>query len=329
MPTLKDESVHCCVTSPPYWGLRDYGYDAQIGLEANPDAYVAKLVAVFREVRRVLATEGSLWLVIGDSYNANGRKNHGSRIGFKQMGNRASANGTDNNRRTVAHLKPKDLVGIPWRVAFALQADGWWLRQDIIWAKPNAIPESVIDRLTKSHEYVFLLTKSARYYFDQGAIAEPAATNDVRRPYGSQGSWLLDGRPQKMRPNGKPRGKGGKTSFRGQGHFRNSDKGPANRQGREMRDLGAGLTRRRRSVLIIPTEPCRDDHFATFPTALVELCIKAGCPNDGVVFDPFVGSGTTLIVAKKLGYSAIGIEQNPEYCEIAAKRLGKQMLLNL
>ena len=283
---LPDQSVHTCVTSPPYFGLRDYGHDGQIGLESTPEAFVAELVAVFREVRRVLRDDGTLWLNLGDSYNnfrvsTNGQSVHGGDARGKFIG-----------RRPVDPiLKEKDLIGIPWRVAFALQADGWYLRSDIIWHKPNPMPESVTDRPTKSHEYLFLLAKSERYYYDADAIKQEAKyPNDKRRPIGSEGAWQLDGR---------------KRGENGGGVAYEHDTTKSNR----------------RSVWTVPTKSFRGAHFATFPPDLIEPCVKAGCPSDGVVLDPFGGAGTTGLVADRLGRNAILCELNPTYAELAADRL--------
>lgn len=287
---IPDGTVNTCVTSPPYFGLRDYGHDGQIGLEPTPDEFVAALVGVFREVRRVLRDDGTLWLNLGDSYNAAGRKGHGSRTGFKQSTNRASAAGQDNSRPNVESLKEKDLIGIPWRVAFALQADGWYLRQDIIWHKPNPMPESVRDRCTKAHEYVFLLSKSPTYYFDADAIKEPSVTNDPRRPYTSKGAKELDGR--------------------------------SDWKSGEKRDGEDFTKRNRRSVWTVATRPYKGAHFATFPPDLIEPCILAGAPENGIVLDPFMGSGTTAAVATKLGRFAMGCELNPDYVELIRERLG-------
>ncbi len=286
--TLPDASVHCCVTSPPYWGLRDYGHDGQIGLESTPDAYVARMVEVFREVRRVLREDATLWLNLGDSYNGIGGpgKQDGGPIGKTAA---VAIEGTCGRR--IATLKPKDLVGIPWRVAFALQADGWWLRQDIIWHKPNPMPESVRDRCTKAHEYVFLLTKSERYRYDAEAVSEAAATA------GQAGLGFYPMRAAAM---------GRKPS------------------GNEAKDPSDGIrpsTRNRRSVWTVTTKPYSGAHFAVMPAALVEPCIKAGCPEGGTVLDPFAGSGTTLAVAAELGRSAIGCELNPEYIRLAERRI--------
>jgi site-specific DNA-methyltransferase (adenine-specific) len=276
MRTLPDASVHCCVTSPPYWGLRDYGHDGQIGLEATPEAYVARMVDVFREVRRALRKDGTLWLNLGDSYKGG-----------------------------------KQLCGIPWRVAFALQADGWWLRQDIIWHKPNPMPESVRDRCTKAHEYVFLLTKSERYFCNAEAIKEPLAESSIGRAkrkgrliakagVGTLGKQIRDGVDSSHGYAGLALGRNGKTGY----------------------DLETGL-RNRRSVWTVATKPYSGAHFAVMPAALVEPCIKAGCPEGGTVLDPFAGSGTTLAVAAELGRSGIGCELNPGYIKIAEERVGK------
>ena len=286
MKTLPDGSVHCCVTSPPYWGLRDYGHDGQIGLESTPEAYVARMVEVFREVRRVLREDGTCWVNLGDSYNGIGGpgKQNGGPIGPTAA---IAIEGTKGRR--ISGLKPKDLCGIPWRVAFALQADGWWLRQDIIWHKPNPMPESVRDRCTKAHEYVFLLTKSERYYYDADAVNEVSVSGPHVRNRAS---------------NFK---KAGKEVF-GR-HLRGAEK------------IVCDGTRNRRSVWTVTTKPYSGAHFAVMPSDLVEPCIKAGCPEEGTVLDPFAGSGTTLAVAAELGRSAIGCELNPEYIALAERRI--------
>lgn len=283
--------VQTCVTSPPYFGLRDYGNECQLGLERTPEEYVQNLVSVFRHVREILADDGTVWLNLGDSYNAAGRKGHGSRQGYKQETNRASAERADTCRPNVPMLKEKDLIGVPWRVAFALQADGWYLRQDIIWAKPNPMPESVRDRCTKSHEYIFLLSKNVKYYFDSGAIKETAVTKDVRRPYGSPGANLLDSR-----------------GYQGNGKIRagvNID----------------SLVRNKRDVWTVTTKPYRGAHFATFPADLIEPCILAGSRRGDTVLDPFMGSGTTAQVAVQHGRNYMGCELNPAYAELQQKRI--------
>lgn len=282
---MPSDSVDCCVTSPPYWGLRDYGVDGQIGLESTPDEFVGRLVEVFREVRRVLKEDGTCWVNLGDSYAAN----RGYQV--SQSKHQSHDYGQSNAISVPDGLKPKDLVGIPWRVAFALQADGWWLRQDIIWHKPNPMPESVRDRCTKAHEYVFLLTKSAKYFWDTEAMKEKAIV-------GSCGSKFTTGKTL-----GHQRGKVGQ---------------------RERKDDG---TRNRRSVWTIATQPTPEAHFATFPLELPEICLRAGCPVDGVVLDPFSGAGTTGLAALKNGRKYIGIELNPDYVAITHARFQKHMPL--
>ena len=353
MRTLPDASVHCCVTSPPYWGLRDYGHDGQIGLESTPEAYVARMVEVFREVRRVLREDGTCWVNLGDSYTASVR---GGGNGTKFPGRDTTAHDFDARKIDCGALKPKDLCGIPWRVAFALQADGWWLRQDIIWHKPNPMPESVTDRCTKAHEYVFLLTKSERYFYDAEAVSEAQTTS-------------------------------------GQGGFSNKATLKSVVLGASHKPSLVNATndgrRNRRSVWTVTTKPYSGAHFAVMPADLVEPCIKAGCPEQccpvcgrgwdrvvekqrtatrpgneskygtpeedirggsvtlrerhlvstqtlgwqpacdcattgtipGTVLDPFAGSGTTLAVAAEQGRNAIGCELNAEYIALAKKRI--------
>jgi len=337
---LADCSVQACVTSPPYWGLRDYGtaswdggdsacdhqgkpmatkaninrncgtgndvknatarefykdicgkcgatrVDSQIGLEQTPDEYVAEMVAVFREVRRVLKNDGTLWLNLGDSYAGNNsRASNNGRAGF---GTKREGVFT----KTGEGLKDKDLVGIPWRVAFALQADGWWLRQDIIWHKPNPMPESVTDRCTKAHEYLFLLTKSAKYYFDNEAIKEPAQTAPATRDKHGEGY---------------------------QADYPNGDRFSAGE-----RVWGADGKRNRRSVWTIPTKPFKGAHFAVMPEALVEPCILATSREGDTVLDPFLGSGTVGLVAQRHNRRWVGCELNPEYAKIAEARISKE-----
>ncbi len=277
---IPDESVDCVITSPPYWGLRDYGVEGQLGLEKTPEEYVAKMVEVFREVRRVLKKEGTLWLNLGDSYNGSGGAGGDYNKGGLKEGQPRY------NGRNIGSLKPKDLVGIPWRVALALQADGWYLRQDIIWAKPNPMPESVTDRCTKSHEYVFLMAKSPKYYFDGEAIKEKSVSETKER----------------TRKTGE--GQDSKIGTKG--------------------SAGNGGLRNKRSVWTITTKPFKEAHFATFPEDLISPMVLAGCPKGGVCLDPFIGSGTTGLVAKKLGRNYIGIELNPKYVEMAERRIGRQ-----
>lgn len=333
LQSLQKCSVNCCVTSPPYWGLRDYGCSGQIGLEATVEEYVDKMVKVFREVRRVLVDDGTLWLNLGDSYNTAGRKGHGSRVGDKQQTNRASASGQDHVRPSAKSLKPKDLIGIPWRVAFALQADGWYLRQDIIWHKPNPMPESVRDRCTKSHEYVFLLSKSERYYFNHRAImVKASAGTDARYERGrSDNHKYVDGGPGKQ------------TIARTFEHMRksgNKARKPASARGvpvdTDGKTAGAvagsvpweGSMANRRTVWTVASKGYKGAHFATFPPDLVLPCILAGCPAGGCVLDPFLGSGTTAMVAQNNGCNAIGIELNPEYIKLAHRRTEQSLLLD-
>jgi DNA modification methylase len=346
--TLPDASVHCVVTSPPYWGLRDYGQDGQIGLEETPEVYVDRMVEVFREVRRVLRDDGTCWVNLGDSYANNGARDSSKVGGFTGDRIRRGVKGTmDSRPREIpSGLKPKDLVGIPWRVAFALQADGWWLRQDIIWHKPNPMPESVTDRCTKAHEYVFLLTKSARYFYDAEAVAESA--------------------------------KVGARTFNGSPTYADGDRNDADRKNETPI-----TTRNKRSVWTVTTKPFSGAHFAVMPPDLVEPCLLAGTSEKGccvecgapwdrvvevdrvliskskrssgnidindaedgrhqstvhtigwqatctceadttpcTVLDPFGGAGTTALVADRLGRNAILCELNPEYVKIAVDRL--------
>lgn len=284
---LADESVQCCVTSPPYFGLRDYGHDGQIGLEPTPDDYVAKIVEVFREVRRVIRKDGTLWLNLGDSYAGSGKGPAGN---FGKTHNEREMTHTKASGLVPDGLKPKDLIGIPWRVAFALQADGWYLRQDIIWHKPNPMPESVQDRCTKAHEYVFLLSRSEKYFYDNEAIAEPVAESSIKRL---------------TQPNIE--------------NQLGSDRVPGKTNG-PMKAVGNCECRNRRTVWTINTQPFKGAHFATFPVELPRLCILAGTKAGDVVLDPFGGSGTTGQVALELGRSAILCELNPEYVELIRQR---------
>jgi DNA modification methylase len=347
LKTVADGSVQCVVTSPPYWGLRDYGtaswdggdpacdhqgkpmatkaninrncgtgndvknaeareffkdvcgrcgarrVDSQIGLEQTPDEYVAEMVAVFREIRRVLADDGVLWLNLGDSYAGNNsRASNNGRAGF---GTKRKGVFT----KTGEGLKDKDLVGIPWRVAFALQADGWWLRQDIIWHKPNPMPESVTDRCTKAHEYMFMLTKSAKYYFDNKAIKEPVAESSLKR---AEYGWDCD------RPSTKNASMGG--------------------EGIHVDKMGTRFVnpegRNKRSVWTIATKPFKGAHFATFPPQLIEPCILATSREGDTVLDPFFGAGTTGLVAQRHNRRWIGCELNPDYAKLAEERIKKE-----
>jgi DNA modification methylase len=292
---LPDGLVHTCVTSPPYYGLRNYGVDGQVGLEPTPEEYCGRLVEIFREVRRVLRPDGTLWLNLGDSYNAAGRTGHGTRQGVKQGTNRASDTGTDKCRPNVDGLKPKDLIGIPWMVAFALRADGWYLRQDIIWHKPNPMPESVKDRCTKAHEYIFLMSKSEKYFFDSDAMKEPV---------------------QSTKGNAKSFRGGG--SYTGGNSFNNHAEKDRETNGNEPNDTGL---RNRRSVWTIPPKPFSGAHFATFPPDLIEPCILAGCPEYGLVIDPFNGAGTTPLVAQRNNRMWLSADISTNYCDMTVARL--------
>jgi DNA modification methylase len=343
--TSPDESVHCVVTSPPYWGLRDYGVDGQIGLEAGYAEYVDAVVAVFREAWRVLRADGTLWLNLGDAYagswgaqsrgaapsdkstlQGNGHTGGGPKLkSLSAIQINAHPKGTETGsiKRTPG-MKPKDLIGLPWRVAFALQADGWYLRQDIIWSKPNPMPESVRDRCTKAHEYLFLLSKSERYFFDQAAILEPVAPATIERLSqptlaDQHGSYRVPGKT-----NGPMRAvkrSGNKSRVAG------SERGiPGAAPGAIVGVVASGVPwegaeRNKRSVWTVTTQPFSEAHFATFPPSLIEPWILAGCPADGTVLDPFGGAGTTGLVADRLQRNAILIELNPEYAAMAERRI--------
>lgn len=318
LPSLADDSVDCCVTSPPYWGLRDYGAAGQIGLEATYPEYVEKMVAVFREVRRVLRNDGTLWLNLGDSY-ATGGGSVGRAPGGGDQGERFLRMGhinTQPNRMPQSNLKAKDLAGIPWRVAFALQADGWYLRQDIIWSKPNPMPESVTDRCTRAHEYLFMFSKSRKYHYDAKAIAEPAIYSGVTGmdESGFKNAAEFDGKHGAAAMNGQQR----RDKRRGHGrrHAGFNDRWDAMEKTEQCSRL-----RNKRSVWTVATQPFKEAHFATFPPALIEPSILAGCPVGGTVLDPFGGAGTTGLVADRLQRKAVLIELNPDYADIAMKRI--------
>ncbi len=306
---LPDNFVQTSITSPPYFGLRNYGVRGQIGLEDTVEDYVTKLVDVFREVKRVLKKDGTLWLNIGDSYCSAPAGNKPSSFmaksnlsginSEKYLQTLKSGHATKRDTSKLEGLKPKDLIGIPWQVAFALRSDGWWLRQDIIWAKPNPMPESVEDRCTKSHEYIFLLSKNNKYYFDHEAIKEPATNPNKGK------SW------QERKDAGEPMRHGLQSAaFHKAGGFLTSDK------------------RNKRSVWTVATKPYKNAHFATFPPDLIEPCILAGSAVGDIVLDPFLGSGTTAFVAKKNERRYVGIELNPEYVKLAEKRIAFNDLTN-
>lgn len=311
---LPEESVNCCVTSPPYWGLRDYGIKGQIGLEATPYEYIERMVEVFRRVRRVLRADGTVWLNLGDSYatGAGSARSPGGKCFGKQneVVDSCSFPLSQPNRMPIAGLKPKDLIGIPWRVALALQADGWWLRSDIVWAKPNCMPESVQDRPTRSHEYIFLLSRSERYFYDAAAIREkatyaaPNSPESIKTPYGQ--GFARRAKADKQR-----------------GHSRRHD-GFNDRWDKMEREEQVANGRNKRDVWTVSPQPFTEAHFATFPEALIAPCILAGCPPGGVVLDPFMGAGTTAIVSLKAGRQYMGIEINPEYAKIAEARIWQE-----
>jgi len=302
LATLDAESVQCVVTSPPYFGLRDYGIDGQIGLESTPDAYVEEMVSVFREVRRVLRKDGTLWLNLGDSYAGGGGFSANAPTTAVSKSGKYGARGAlkAGGIKPGNGIKSKDLIGIPWRVAFALQADGWWLRSDIIWHKPNPMPESVTDRPTSAHEHLFLLTKSEHYSYDAAAVREPFA--DERQ-----------GNPGKYK----------RTSSQSKGVNNDRQDGGILKNGGGW-ERGAELGGRNlRNVWTVAARPFREAHFATFPPELVEPCILAGCPVGGTVLDPFAGAGTTGLVADRLQRDAILIELNPGYINMAENRIIK------
>lgn len=295
---LPDESVNCCVTSPPYYALRDYGMDAQIGREDSPEEYIRRLVLVFREVRRVLTADGTLWLNIADTYCGTGNKG-----GYLDPKNPKGRNGQSVSlARRASECKQKDMIGIPWLLAFALRADGWYLRSDIIWCKANPMPESCKDRPSRCYEHVFLLTKSKKYYYDALAIAEPIAEGTAARYKGgrSASSKYAEEIP-------------------GQGKVQKLN---AARAAGTITDTDISPVRNARDVWHINTVPYKGGHFATYPPKLAERCILAGCPRGGIVLDPFFGSGTTGLAAVKNDRRYIGIELNAEYCELAKERIG-------
>jgi DNA modification methylase len=389
---MDDESVNCCVTSPPYWGLRDYGisptvwpvvdyspmpglpilhipeWNGCLGLEPTIEMFVGHIVLIFREVRRVLRKDGTLWLNLGDTY-ATGTKAKRQQSKNPGVGaNRPEAQNSVCRIGTPDGLKTKDLIGIPWRVAFALQADGWYLRSDIIWAKPNPMPESVTDRPTKSHEYIFLFSKSSRYYYDNEAIKEPCVQDEMANGFRGgaycNNSTFENNEGGKRKtagnyhvPSGWDTGEGSHGSFHRDGR-RNDQKnlhtpipgnhpqtmhlkrsGNVERKHGEDRDrpgshLGSsvpweGNTRNKRTVWTVATQPFSEAHFATFPPKLIEPCILAGCPVGGVVLDTFVGSGTTAMVATQLQRNYIGLELNPKYITIAEKSRLKNIQLKI
>lgn len=366
MRTWPDKFIHTCVTSPPYWGLRDYGVKGQLGIEKTPEDFISKMVEVFREVHRVLRDDGTLWLNLGDSYNNNRTGGHGATGGLDKS-TLASAGplGKSPTYKAIDQaLKPKDLIGMPWRIAFALQADGWYLRSDIIWSKPNPMPESVTDRPTKAHEYLFLLSKSEQYFYDAIAIKEHGVQNEWAN--GFRGGAYVNGETFANGEGGKRRYRGnfkvpssnGKHKFpsgwdprkgnhkellgrykplpAGQAHIRDKrDKqrgfptrrhqGFNDRWDQMEREEQCSGMRNKRSVWTVATSPFPEAHFATFPIELIKPCILAGAPLGGVVLDPFMGAGTTALAAAIYGRHFIGCELNPEYAAMAKRRVAIEL----
>lgn len=349
LETLKDLpacSVQCVVTSPPYYGLRDYGIDGQIGLEPTPEAYVEVLVALFREIRRVLKDDGTVWLNLGDSY-IGGKGKSGSighelqevryekgksiNRGYQTTGGSGTNRITDNRELLKIGYKAKDLLMIPARVALALQADGWYLRSEIVWVKPNPMPESVKDRPTKSHEMIYLLSKSPKYYYDADAIAEPCAESTPSRMLRgvSDNHKNINGAPgQTPHSMNKPRRKVDswekrKAAGAGSGSLENGHNASIAKGAGFSHTLGDGMTRNKRDVWVVSTKPYHGAHFATFPPELIEPCILAGSKEGDIILDPFNGSGTTGEVAIKYHREYIGCEINPEYIRLTERRLSK------
>lgn len=323
MQQYPDNFFNCCVTSPPYWGLRDYGMDGQMGLETTPELFIGNMVQVFREVKRVLRGDGTLWVNIGDSYAHNGAAygNEKSTLTGRKHGEEMGK--AKRFVKSGLGLKPKDLVGIPWMLAFALRADGWYLRDCIIWHKPNPMPESVTDRTTKAHEYIFLLSKSNKYYYNAAAIREPAAASSLQRRAQDvnkqKGSDRVPGKT-----NGTMKAVGGLKKDKQRGHGRRHA-GLNERWDEMTKEEQQGLGANKRSVWTIATKPFKEAHFATFPEELPYTCILAGCPPDGNVLDTFMGAGTTALVARKLQRNYVGFELNPEYIAIAGRRLRDEL----
>lgn len=313
---IEDNTIDCCVTSPPYFGLRNYGVEGQIGLEESPKQYIDRLCLVFKEVFRVLKNEGTLWLNIGDSYNGSGgnhKETHKNDSGFQgNIGVKYGGKGAK-----VDGLKPKDLIGIPWMLAFALREQGWFLRQDIIWHKPNPMPESVTDRCTKSHEYIFLLSKSEKYYFNNEAIQEPCADqNRTNYQSGSRSHGINNDRNDNDMAERSKVWKPKMKNIQDKGLKPNT---MHIRRAMGMKD-DTYMVRNKRDVWTVNVKPDLSAHFATYPKELITPCILAGCPKDGIVLDPFGGSGTTGAVAREFGRNFILFELNPDYVKIAERK---------
>lgn len=347
LKNLPDKSIDCCVSSPSYWGLRDYGMEEQLGLENTPEEYVKRLVKIFAEVKRVLTDDGTIWLNLADTYWGGKGKNVAS---WDSINNTGKLNSKGQNIWPSGStrpmdgkheiIKPKDLVGIPWMVAFALRADGWYLRQDIIWNKPNPMPESVTDRCTKAHEYIFLFSKSRHYYYDAQSIKVPVADGTIFRmaqqietqkgssrvPGKTNGNMKAVGPGKTVRKGVDTRGgnQGSEKGIPAMAIHGNGVKGHSGYFDLNGNIIGGGLANKK-SVWTITTKPLNEEHFAAFPQELIVDCIKAGCRAGGLVLDPFMGSGTTAIVAKKLNRNYVGFELNPKYIKIAQRRLNKEL----
>jgi DNA modification methylase len=312
---LDDETINCCVTSPPYYNLRDYGADGQIGLEGSPDEYIFRLVEVFREVKRVLRNDGTLWVNMGDTYCSTAPGTMGDSLHLIKESSQETNEARKKYRpHTPTGMKPKDLMGIPWMLAFALRADGWYLRQDIIWQKPNPMPESVRDRCTKSHEYIFLFSKSPHYYFDAAAIAEPVAESTVKRLSqdieNQKGSDRVPGKTNGTMKAAAPR-YGGKKYTESPEVFNRTKSGNA---------YDFHSKRNKRDVWSVCTKPFKGAHFATFPPNLILPCILSGSREGGTILDPFMGSGTTMVTANGANRNCIGFDINPDYCKMSNQR---------
>lgn len=327
----QDTQVQMCVTSPPYWGLRDYGVDGQLGLEETPEEYIDNMVEVFRLVRSLLKDDGTLWLNIGDSYASQGKNRTP-----EQAQKRSTLVGPQSpilkqQTKVVGDLKQKDLIGIPWLLAFALRADGWFLRSDIIWNKPNPMPESVKDRPTRAHEYIFLLSKSKTYYYDHEAIKEPMKDQSVARLMQENFDNQTGGNKDYGKTSNRSCHKGLENlkknfdkNMAGSGSINNNRSGYFDSDGKPIH----GVTVNKKDVLTIPTKPYPEAHFATFPPKLIEPCILAGSKTGDVILDPFFGSGTTGEVAQNLGRQWIGCELNRDYMKLQKDRT-LQMGMNI
>lgn len=328
MKTWPDAFVQTCVTSPPYFGLRDYGHEGQVGKEETPELFVARLLEIFREVKRVLRNDGTLWLNLGDSYagswGAQGRTEstqNTSVLSRNQITNHPKRAGTVR----AAGVKAKDLYGIPWMVAFALRADGWYLRDEIIWAKPNPMPSSVKDRCTRAHEHIFMFSKKPRYYYDHKAIRTPLKSTSVARLAQDVGAQAGSARPE-SKANGNMKA----VCF---GGTKKSGEGAESYTGRTKTgntwDPGTDPGATKRSVWTVTTKPFKGAHFATFPADLIEPCVLAGASRGGVVLDPFMGAGTTGLVAARHGRRYLGCELNPDYVKMAEERITNDILRGL